>query len=153
MTGCCTHGSEFWPKSRLDQDSVSVLIQNVRRINSPIKASVCDVCYLSNMSICRKNVLKRNPQSSVNSFGLSSSNSHAVCLHRLDSYCVICICFHYTGGIIPLQPDPVFARKPHGASFLGAHVFYIATRRVSGAKAQYTLPAICLPLLSNFQVR
>lgn len=61
--------------------------------------------------------------------------------------------FHNTGGIIPLQPDPVFARKPHSVSFFGAYFCYIAIRGVSGAKAQYTLPAVCLPLLSNFQVR
>lgn len=75
-----------------------------------------------------------------------------VCIVRILTV-LYSIYFHNIGGIIHLQPDPVFARKPHSASFLGAHFCDIATRGVSSAKAQYTLPPICLPLLSNFQVR
>lgn len=105
------------------------------------------------MCICPRNVLKRNRQSSVHSLVFNYSNSCAVGLHRSDSNCVICIYLHNTGGIIPLQPDPVFARKPHSNSLLGAHFCDIATRGISGVQAQHTLLAICLPLLPDFPVR
>ena len=150
VVGSCTHASAFWPEFWLDRCSVSALIHNVCHFNSPLSQCVmtatCQKCLLGG----RKNVLKR-PKSIVSSSGLNSSASH-VFIHQILTVC-ICIYFHDTGGIIPLHPDPVFARKLHSASFLGAHFCYIATRAVSGAKAQYTLPAICLPLLSNFQVR